>query len=144
MGSDDSVYTILPLYLISKAEGRFRGRTRLQKLVFLVQKAMGDSFDFEFNPAEQGPLSYRLYQRMENLGALNLVKELQGRTVSGNPLMRYELTAEGKSFLDFVMQRNQLPPNLRTAADKVYAEYGTLPFIELLDRVHTEYPQYVR
>jgi len=144
MPREYSVYTILPLYLIRKEGGKFRGRTRLQKLVFLVQKEMNDAFDYGFKPAQQGPLSYKLYQRMQNLEALDLVKELEGTTHSGNLVFRYELTAEGKSFLNYAIQNNLLPSEVKSAADRILEEYGTLPYVELLNKVHSDHPAYVK
>lgn len=144
MPREYSIYTILPLYLIREEGGKFRGRTRLQKLVFLVQKRLDDAFDYDFKPAQQGPLSYKLYLRMQNMEALDLVRELEGSTPSGNQVYRYELTSEGRAFLTYAIQNGLMPPEVKKAADSVLKEYGSMPYLELLDRVHTDYREYVK
>ena len=143
MKAGEGVLSILPLYLISLAGRQFRGRTRIQKLVFLVQKELDDSFDYHFKPAEQGPLSYTLYKVLENLQWLGLVREIESKTPYGHVVICYELTNEGRAYLRFAMDRKDLPPSTKAAADKIYEKYADLPFLQLLETVHSDYPEFV-
>jgi uncharacterized protein YwgA len=137
-------YTLIPLYLVSLAGNQFRGRTRLQKLVFLVQKRLHDQVNYRFKPAQQGPLSYRLYLTMKNLQEMKLVKEVERKTASGNVVMCYEPTPEGKSYLDFAVAKKLLPDEVKLAVDSIYVEFGNLSYLDLITRVHESYPQFVK
>src|SRR5437867_1646039 len=90
---------VIPLYLIAISGKQFRGRTRLQKLVFLTQKRLKDTIDFEFAPAEWGPLSYKLYQAMEKLRSLRMIRETTESTPSGKNVICFQVTDEGKRFI---------------------------------------------
>ncbi|MEW6605639.1 MAG: hypothetical protein AB1351_13260 [Thermoproteota archaeon] len=134
---------ILPLYLIHLSKDSLRGRTRLQKLIFLSQKALKDKVNYNFDKAPFGPLSYHLNSIMEDLIGMGLVLQDRDFTPSGNEVVIYNLTDKGKEFLDFSLQRNIISKSDTTSVDQVYDEYGDMPYVDLLDRVHRDYPEYV-
>ena len=134
---------VIPLYLIAIAGRQFRGRTRLQKLVFLTQKRLRDAIDFEFAPAEWGPLSYRLYQATEKLRSLGMLKETTQSTPSGKNVICFQVTDEGRKFIDFALAGHMLPTNVKRAIEAVQTEYGSLPVVNLVSLVHEKYPSYV-
>ena len=134
---------LIPLYLIAMSGRQFRGRTRLQKLVFLAQKKLKDAIDFEFAAAEWGPLSYKLYQATEKLRSLRMLKETTESTPSGKTVICFQVTDEGKKFFDFALAGHLLPTNVKRAIEAVQTEYGSLPVVNLVGLVHEKYPDYV-
>jgi uncharacterized protein YwgA len=134
---------LIPLYLISLAGKQFKGRTRLQKLVFLVQKKVGGAIDYEFAPAGWGPLSFRLYNITKRLRSLGMIDENVKRTPSGNVVVCFSITSEGKAFLDLAMRRQVVPKHIKREIEDVNQEYGGLPIIRLLREVHEKYPEFV-
>lgn len=133
----------IPLDVIALEGGHFRGRTRLQKLVFLIQKKLKDPIYYEFEKAQWGPLSYQLYSCINRLISINMVKETTKSTPSGNTVVCYELTEEGKTFLDYLLKKKMVPISIRRTVKKVYIDYGSLSIVDLLKKVHKEYPEFV-
>jgi len=144
MEKEDEIlqYLLIPLYLISLAGKSLRGKTRLQKLVFLTQKESKDAFDFEFESAPLGPLSHKLNHLLERMIKMGLLKEEIGFTISGNEVISYRMTKSGKKLLDFGLKSGYMHQKIQDAVEFVYSEYGDTPFVELLDYVHDEYPEY--
>jgi len=141
--NESQLELLVPLYLMKLSKGVLRGRTRLQKLVFLSQQELKSKVDYDFRKAPFGPLSYELYSVMEQLYGMNFVNEDTDVTDSGNEVIIYELTKEGEEFLDFGLSKNLIAPSLRNAINRVFEQYGDMPYVELLDKVHTDYPDYV-
>lgn len=68
---------LLLLGAADKKAGRLGGITRLQKLIYLLEKEGGlkpDGEGFEFEPYKAGPYSARLYDDLEFLENLGLLK----------------------------------------------------------------------
>lgn len=141
--SESQQEQFLPLYLLKLSGGALRGRTRLQKLAFLSEQEAAGKIDYDFHKAPFGPLSYDLYSIMEDLIEIGLVIEDRDYTDSGNEVVIYQITEDGIKFLDFALSTGIADENVKNAADHVYREYGEMPYVELLEMVHEEYPQYV-
>lgn len=133
---------VVPLYLIYLSGGALRGRTRLQKMVFLSQQALKNKVDYNFRKAPFGPCSYDLYSVIENLVSMGFVSEHTDTTPSGNEVIIYELTDEGREFLDYSLNKN-FGGGASKAIEKVHEEYGGMPYVTLLNKVHKDYPEYV-
>ena len=144
MEKEDKVleYLLIPLYIISLAGISLRGKTRLQKLVFLTEKESNDAFDFNFEPAPLGPLSHKLNHFLERMIKMELMKEERGRTPSGNDVISYSLTDSGKKLLDFGLKSDYITPEIQESIKLISSTYGNMPYVELLDYVHDEFPEY--
>ncbi len=144
MEKEDKVleYLLIPLYTISLAGISLRGKTRLQKLVFLTEKESNDAFDFNFEPAPLGPLSFKLNHFLERMIKMELLKEERGRTQSGNDVISYSLTDSGKKLLDFGLKSDYITPEIQESIKLISSTYGNMPYVELLDYVHDEFPEY--
>jgi uncharacterized protein YwgA len=59
------------------------GRTKLQKMVFLLEKMHGISFSYHFTPYFYGPYSSDLQTDVDYLVSLGLVTETRELTMSG-------------------------------------------------------------
>lgn len=144
MEKEDEIlqYLLIPLYLISLAGESLRGKTRLQKLIFLTQKESKEAFDFEFEAAPLGPLSHKLNHFLERMIKMGLLKEEIGLTLSGNEVISYSLTKSGEKLLDFGIKSGYMTQEIREAIEKISSNYGETPYVELLDYVHGKYPEY--
>lgn len=133
---------IIPLHIIFLSGKLLKGRTRLQKLVFLSQQKAKGKFDYEFEPAPYGPLSYKLNHTLERMKKLGLVMETTEYTQSGNQVICYNLTKEGIDLLELGISK-LIDSEVKGANQSVVEQYGGMPYVEFLDFVHKEYPQYV-
>lgn len=134
---------LIPLHTIQLCNNLLRGKTRLQKLVFLSQEEFKGNFNYDFKPAQFGPLSYKLNHGIGRLKQLGLIKEKIGSTASGNTIYTYSVTNEGKNFLEFNLQNNVLDSKTINSNKKAVEQYNSMYYGELLDYVHEEYPLYL-
>ena len=130
-----------PLVLLDCGAGGIRGKVRLQKLIFLVQKKY-EMIDYEFEPAPLGPLSSKLTNIMFQLQQLGFAREETELTKSGYPIFCYHLTAHGRTLLDAIRTSGSVNKNLQTAIHETHSAYGHMKYLDLLDFVHAEYPRY--
>ena len=134
--------SVIPLYFIYLSNCLLKGRTRLQKLVFLFQMKSGINVDYQFEKGYYGPVSYKLYSIADNLVRMGLLSKEKHRTPSGNVVIYYELTSSGKSLANFASERKILSEKIHKIMEKIYQEYGTLPLIELINKVYEEFPEW--
>ena len=133
---------IIPLHIISLLGKSLKGRTRLQKLVFLSQQKAKGKFDYSFAPAQFGPLSYKLNHSLERMKKLGLVNEFAEYTESANKVICYSLTAEGEELLESGISKFMDSDTIK-ANEVVVSKYGNMPYVELLDYVHKAFKEYV-
>lgn len=91
----------LPLLVISRT-GTVMGKTRMQKLVYLTQKAANGSV-FPYQNYMHGPFSVELSKAVDELRGVGLVDEKVTTTSKGYQLHTYELTSEGKQLLKTIL-----------------------------------------
>jgi len=142
MSRPDFNLLLIPLDLISHAGGEMRGKTRLQKLIFLSQKEFKGEFDFNFDKAPLGPLSYDLLNKMDELIELGLIKRNEDKTDFGYKVFKYKITDEGQDFLEFGKSRSLISKKIIDANKKTVSKYGTKSHMELLNYVHEKYPKF--
>ncbi len=142
MGKRDIRTLLIPLNLIDEFGGSLRGKTRLQKLIFLSQKEFDGDFDFNFEKAPLGPLSYDLLYTVDELNDLGLIEREQDKTDFGFRVFKYKITSEGKKFLDFGKDKSLISKKTIQANKNTVEEYGNKNHIQLLDYVHKEYPKF--
>lgn len=133
---------LIPLHIISQCGGEFSGKTRLQKLVFLSQESSNKKFNFDFKPAPFGPLSYKLNHAIERMKRIGLLKEKIEQTQSGNTVICYSITEDGKEIVNLGLNK-LLTPEIVNATTTTVTKYGNMSYVDLLDYVHTEYPEYL-
>jgi len=86
---------LILLTLKNSAQGTIEGRTRLQKLVYLLKKAYGFNFSYKFTPYLYGPYCPDLQTDIDFLVSLGLVEEFHEVTTSGIR-HNYQLTKSGR------------------------------------------------
>jgi len=132
---------VIPLHIISLSGKHLRGKTRLHKLVFLSQMKSKNKFNFEFSSAPRGPLSSKLNQSLDRFKKLGLVEENRESTQGGNEVILYKLTTDGKKLVEFGTKAYLDSKTIKTN-EEIVKEYGDMSYLDLLDYVHTKYPEY--
>ena len=82
-----------------------RGRTRLQKIVFLLKIHYGVPFSFRFRPYYYGPYSDELSNLMSFLNALNFTEERAEFLEPGIIRFNYTLTERGRKYIENVEKK---------------------------------------
>lgn len=94
---NDALFFLASLFYYKKP---IRGRTRLQKIMFLLKERHGIPFDFYFRPYYYGPYSDELSDLISLSTALNLAEEKAEFLKPGIIRYNYELTEKGKRCLE--------------------------------------------
>lgn len=121
------------------------GKTKLQKLAFLVQREMaGGLFDdtFDFQPYYYGPFAPEIYEVVESLEGEDLISVRERRTEKDGDVVLahdYELTPEGEEeaaeFLD------SLPDDDQAQVRKLVEAHNFRSLAKLLEYTYEEYPE---
>lgn len=93
--SDNILLVLASLNFCRKS---IKGRTRFQKIIFLLNKKYEIPFHFEFRPYFYGPYSEQLSDLIHLLNALKLVEEETEYFGSGIVRYNYILTEKGKRY----------------------------------------------
>ena len=137
------LFITLPLYIASRTEKGIEGKTRLQKLVFLVQESLkkkGIELGFNFEPASYGPYSPALAETVDMLCEKGFINE---KTIGTTKVLHiFTLQNSGKAVLDEFQA--QIPQNVKESVEEVLGKFGKTSLKELLDFVHEQYPEYVK
>lgn len=141
-------------FLLFHLAGDVDGMTRLQKLLFLIEKEsefndIYKEISFDFEPYKYGPFSEQVYDEVGfllNLGALEAVEpdyemenidadeedELRGK--------RFKLTEKGEKICAELGET--LKDETERDMQEVVDEYSTMTNDELLEYVYKQYPDY--
>jgi uncharacterized phage-associated protein len=123
--------------------GEIDGRTRLQKLVFLVQnhlKEIGYESKYAFRPYFYGPFNRQLYTDIEWLKMNNSVDIINYSNNEGY-LSKYILTNKGFDEINNTIQKNNYS-QLEHDISSVIETYEKYSISELVDFVHKEYNEF--
>jgi DNA polymerase len=124
-------------------KGEIDGRTRLQKLVFLVQEHLIDiGYDskYAFRPYIYGPFNRQLYTDIEWLKMNNYVDIRTYSNIDGY-ISKYILTDKGLDEINKTIQKNNYT-KLESDIRSVIKTYEPYSISELVDLVHKEYDEY--
>ena len=132
----------LLMYLLRQA-GVISGKTRLQKLVFLLQEEFKVPFGYKFEPYHLGPLSFELQAEMDWLVNRGIAVEYIVELNPSEGIRRYDYTLSewGRDYFEKVVEPN-LPQEVKEKISKGVEEWGTKSLQEILDYVHRRYPSY--
>jgi len=140
---------LLPLALMyADSQGTIEGRTRLQKMVFLLEQELKeqperpiDGDGYNFIPYDYGPFSRSLYDDIDWMSEEGLVNDSKEEMEDGQVKYNYEITEQGKEFVE-----NQLPTQegqlISELARNIEGEYNDVLLSNLIEEVYSEYPEY--
>lgn len=136
---------LIPLSLLEAAGGEISGRTRLQKLAFLlVEEELDDDYPgYEFVKYDYGPFSKDLLTDVESLDDNGVVGEEETRTFSGNQRYDYDLQPDVGEQVKELAESDEEMGEILEAAQEIVDEHGDKPIRELLEDVYDEYPEYL-
>lgn len=130
---------LVPLFL-SHTLGEIRGKTRFQKLIYLIQdeattrNVQGPSFEYKLY--HYGPFSSELSSILENLRNRGFLNEKVETTPAGYERFVYTITDEGRRLLEHSMRKKLLPKRLEKIIREIAEEYGELQLSELVDEAY--------
>jgi len=140
---------LLPLALMHVGDGEpIEGRTRLQKLVFLMQKRLEElgedplqSDDYEFIAYDYGPFSKELYDDIDETIARNMVEDREEDLGEDKVKYDYEIQENGKQWVREQLSEEQAHRVLELA-EEIKDEYGDVSLSDLIEEVYSRYPKY--
>lgn len=91
---------LLKILYIIRTHGEIRGRTRFQKLVFLLKYKYNVPFDFQYTSYFYGPYSYDLSEYLDSLLSYDLISETRIHLGTDVDRYDYSLTQKGSEFID--------------------------------------------
>jgi hypothetical protein len=160
--TDDAVVLVLGAPGGSEPAGHLEGITRLEKLIFLLEREtpardwMTEKADFR--SYRFGPFSSKVYEAVDMLAAADIVRDsakkstdVADRWESVSALMEegdldpyttrdFTLTARGRAYYDALL--SELPPNAEEVLADFKKRFGGLPLRQLVRYVYERYPQF--
>lgn len=141
---------LLPLALIYANDGEpIEGRTRLQKMVFLMQKELEQrdksgavGLEYEFIPYDYGPFSKELYDDLDAMIDQEFVDDTEKPLRSGKVKYIYEIEDDGEYLVDSETETWEDVDAIMQLAQEIKEEYNNMLLSELIEYVYSEYPEY--
>lgn len=146
---------LLPLALMyAHHKEPIEGRTRLQKMIFLLQKKFEEeegelpiSDKYRFTPYDYGPFSQPLYADLDELRGKDdvgegLINERSATFDQGKIKYQYVLTRTGISFIEDELADDPTFREILDVAEEIKEEFNHLSLQEVIERVYSEYPEY--
>lgn len=137
---------LLPLALLRANDGEeIQGRTRMQKLVFLIQEEFEDAEHklpetYTYVPYDYGPFARDLYDDLDRLKDRGVIEEERVEMADGTYKYNYRLTDQADGYLSNLPQ--QKFERTQRFAEQIKSEFNDIRLPELLDYVYSKYPQY--
>jgi len=141
---------LLPLALMYANDGEpIEGRTRLQKMVFLMQqelKQRGQSgavgTEYDFIPYDYGPFSKELYDDLDAMIDQEFVDDTEEPLRSGKVKYIYEIEGDGEDLVDSEKETWEDADAIMQLAQEIKEDYNDMLLSELIEYVYSEYPDY--
>lgn len=141
---------LLPLALMYANDGEpIEGRTRMQKMVFLMQKELEKrdhsgavGLEYDFIPYDYGPFSKELYDDLDAMIEQEFVDDTEEPLQSGKVKYIYEIEADGEKLVDSEAEKWNDVDAIMQLAQEIKQEYNDVLLSELIEHVYSEYPDY--
>jgi len=140
---------MLPLALLyADEEHQIDGRTRFQKLIFLMQMEgnlndLAPTDTYRFEPYDYGPFSSTLYDDLDTHIERGLIEDSKEKLDEEDDIVKYkyQLKSEGEEFIEDNVSEDGFE-RIVQEAKRIVQEYGDIPLPELIDIVYSKYPDY--
>lgn len=141
---------LLPLALMYADDGEsVEGRTRMQKLIFLMQQKMAErshdlveSNEYDFIAYDYGPFSKDLYGDLDRMIEQGYIEEEEEEFGPGKIKYDYSILDDGEEFIETQLKTSQKAKDILEMAAKLKEEHNDKLLSELIDEVYSEYPEY--
>ena len=141
---------LLPLALMYANDGEpIEGRTRLQKMVFLMQKELEQrdqsgtvGLEYDFIPYDYGPFSKELYDDLDAMIEQEFVDDTEEPLRSGKVKYIYEIEDDGEELVDSESESWEDVDAIMQLAREIKKNYNNMLLSELIEYVYSEYPEY--
>jgi uncharacterized protein YwgA len=142
---------LIPMALMYAGdEEPIEGRTRLQKMVFLVQQRIEsdkntplESDNYEFIPYDYGPFSKELYDDLDTLVDMRMVEDREEELDSGKVKYDYEIQPAGEKFIQTQLSsESEAAQEIMETARDIKSEYNDMLLSDLIDDVYSRFPEY--
>lgn len=134
------------LYMIGELGNEIKGTTKMEKLPFLLEKEFGVTLAYHYIPMEYGPYSIELLDEINLLQLKDYItiKEELVPVTENNETKEVErrvycLTEKGKEKSQKISQ--QISEEIKISIQNI-KRYNDMTLRELLNYVHTSYPEY--
>lgn len=138
----------LLLALLYAVGGEVRGRTRLEKLPFLLRHEFEIRLQqfYRYEPYPIGPFSKDLLESVSGLIMLGLIEEeeqfVKVYEIDEEVIRKtYRLTLNGRDLAQGIFK--ELPEHIKDAM-RGLNRFNEMPLSELLEYVHTKYPDFLK
>jgi uncharacterized protein YwgA len=135
---------LIPLK-IAECLGTIKGKTRLQKIVFLIQKEAErknvDASSFEYEIYRYGPFSFQLSGTLEKLLSDKLLEEKVEMTPNGYTKYVYELTVKGKNLLKDAKTKELISPELIHIIQQTAKNYGEVQLSDVVTEAYRKFSE---
>jgi uncharacterized protein YwgA len=119
------------------------GRTRFQKLTFLIQKDALENeikdLDFGYEIYLHGPFSRELSTVIDTLTKEGYLEEKTTETSSGYTKYLYRLTSKGKELVRDAKKKRLLSAKMMKSITKIIDRYGTMPLSQLVEEAYKQF-----
>jgi len=123
-----------------------KGKVRLQKEIFLAQKALIDKKIkrlYGFMPYHLGPFSRQIYRDIDWLEQKGLV-EVKSYPIDDQGVYReFKLTSEGKREVERLLQDREMR-DVYEIVKRLKEQYDNMPLVRLVEFTHRAFPEYKR
>jgi len=138
------------VFILFHYAGTIRGITKLQKLLFLIEKETeffeecGDDLAFEFYEHKMGPFSEHVYEELRFLQQLNAIETepMEGEEGDPDALTNKVFTITPKGEKIAAELAGHLEDEYNEELAELVAKYNPMELRKLLHHVYTEYPDY--
>jgi len=134
---------VLAPMILASILSEIRGRTRFQKLMFLVQKkAKGEGLSgisYDFKLYLHGPFSVSLNHIIDDLVSHNYLTETLEETPAGYVMHVYAITSHGKSVLNKAKDKGLITLQMLQTIQEIAHKYGELPLPLLVEEAYAQY-----
>lgn len=141
---------IFPLFLAHAQDGEpIEGRTRLQKMMFLLQQQIPNSpQSYNFHAYDYGPYCSNLQSDVDSLIQEGYLQEIEIQMIDGKLKYRYQITNEGKDLVQSLLRSRKLK---KYGLKEIYGQCEQMKektnhknLNDLLKEVYSHYPEFAK
>mgnify|MGYP006267999419 CR=1 FL=1 len=127
--------------MYSQDQEEIQGRTRFQKMVFLLQQEFEKTEFYDFEAYDYGPFSKGLYDDLDDLIDRDLVQEMREEFDKDKVYYEYKLTDAGRELIERLSDQEETQ-DIMALSEQLKQEINSEDLSVVLDRVYSEYPEY--